>query len=98
MPGERRYTLGEAEIRHRYGVPLSYLAPRTGPKGYYRERLLRWNIESLRKRQARADKDRGGGADRIAELEGEIEKLRRGEFICSRCYLRKDGEGPKGDF
>lgn len=28
----------------------------------------------------------------IAMLEAEIEALKRGEFICSRCHLRKDGE------
>lgn len=27
-----------------------------------------------------------------ATLRQEIERLLRGEFICTRCYLRKDGE------
>lgn len=28
----------------------------------------------------------------------EVERLRKGEFICQRCGLRKDDEHPKGDF
>lgn len=28
----------------------------------------------------------------IERLRAEVEKLRRGEFICQRCLLRKDGE------
>lgn len=28
----------------------------------------------------------------------EVERLRRGEFICQRCYLRKDAEFERGDF
>ena len=29
---------------------------------------------------------------RIAALEKELAELRRGEFICRKCFLRKDGE------
>ena len=32
------------------------------------------------------------------ELRKEIEQLKRGEFICQKCGLRKDGEAKKGDF
>ena len=32
------------------------------------------------------------------EAADEIERLRRGEYICSRCGIRKDGEGEHGDF
>lgn len=28
----------------------------------------------------------------------ELEMLRRGECICTRCGIRQDGEHPKGDF
>jgi hypothetical protein len=35
---------------------------------------------------------------RIAELEAEVEKLRKGEFICSKCGIRKDSEHERGDF
>jgi hypothetical protein len=35
---------------------------------------------------------------RIAELETEIEQLKRGEYICAKCGLRKDGEGLPEDF
>ncbi len=31
-------------------------------------------------------------------LMAEIERLMRGEFICSSCHLRKDGEGDDGGF
>ena len=43
--------------------------------------------------------------DHVAELERtlaraikEIEALKRGEYICRQCGLRKDGEHEKGDF
>jgi len=35
---------------------------------------------------------------RIAELEQQLDKLKRMEFICSRCGIRKDGESEGGDF
>jgi hypothetical protein len=35
---------------------------------------------------------------RIKELEAQIKKLARGEFICQKCGLRKDGENEHGDF
>lgn len=36
---------------------------------------------------------------RIAELEAEVARLRRGEFICKSCGIRKDSEGfEKVDF
>ena len=31
-------------------------------------------------------------------MANEIDKLRRGEFICQRCGIRKNDEHPKGDF
>lgn len=31
-------------------------------------------------------------------LADEVRRLRRGEFICKRCSLRKDDEHPKADF
>lgn len=34
----------------------------------------------------------------ISALCDEIESLRRGEFICQRCGLRKDGESAPADF
>lgn len=37
-------------------------------------------------------------ADALDAKDAEIERLRRGEFICTKCGVRKDGEGPKGDF
>lgn len=32
------------------------------------------------------------------QLERELAALKRGEFICSKCGLRKDGEQVKADF
>lgn len=34
----------------------------------------------------------------VLRLQEEIERLKRGEFICQKCGLRKDSEYPKGDF
>ena len=34
----------------------------------------------------------------IAELKDEIGSLKRGEFICAKCGIRKDDEHEKGDF
>lgn len=34
----------------------------------------------------------------IIRLSNEIARLKRGEFICSRCHLRKEGEVIHGDF
>jgi hypothetical protein len=31
-------------------------------------------------------------------LSSELDKLKRGEFICRKCGLRKDGEGPPATF
>ena len=36
--------------------------------------------------------------ERIIELEAQIEKLMRGEFICKKCGLRKDGEPGQANF
>ena len=36
--------------------------------------------------------------ERIAKLEQQLDKLKRMEFICSRCGIRKDGESEGGDF
>ena len=35
---------------------------------------------------------------RIAELEEQLDKIKRMEFICCRCGIRKDGESEGGDF
>jgi len=34
----------------------------------------------------------------IAALKAKMEELERGEYICRGCGLRRDGEGPRGDF
>lgn len=34
----------------------------------------------------------------VAPLLSEIERLKRGEFICNKCYLRKDAEVGTPDF
>ncbi len=34
----------------------------------------------------------------VAPLLAEIERLKRGEFICNKCYLRKDAEVGTPDF
>ena len=34
----------------------------------------------------------------IVRLDSELAELKRGEFICKKCGLRKDGEGEHGDF
>ena len=34
----------------------------------------------------------------LAERTEERDKLLRGEYICKKCGIRKDGEGQKGDF
>jgi len=31
-------------------------------------------------------------------LDAKVAELERGEYICKRCGLRKDGEGERGDF
>jgi len=45
---------------------------------------------------AQARPDSQGGSIRRALL--ELQANRRGEFICSRCYLRKDAEVINVDF
>jgi len=32
------------------------------------------------------------------EIERELNELKRGEFVCKKCGLRKDGEHLLGDF
>lgn len=32
------------------------------------------------------------------QLRAEVERLKRGEFICAKCGLRKDSDHAKGDF
>jgi hypothetical protein len=32
------------------------------------------------------------------KAEAELAALKRGEFICQKCGLRKDSDAPKGDF
>lgn len=34
----------------------------------------------------------------LAEVTAERDALLRGEYICKKCGIRKDGEGVKGDF
>ena len=34
----------------------------------------------------------------IGKLDAENDALLRGEYICKKCGIRKDGEGAKGDF
>ena len=34
----------------------------------------------------------------VTPLLAEIERLKRGEFICNKCYLRKDAEVGTPDF
>jgi len=36
--------------------------------------------------------------ERISTLEAELAELKRGEFICKKCGLRKDGESAPHDF
>jgi hypothetical protein len=63
----RRYSLHEAEIRARYGVPLNYLAARTVIFGRssLNEIQLKWQIDYLRERQSRLDKMRWGSIPRL---------------------------------
>ena len=35
---------------------------------------------------------------RCLNAEAEVERLKRGEFICSRCSLRKEGEKTEAKF
>ena len=35
---------------------------------------------------------------RVKQLRSELDKLKRGEFICAKCGLRKNDEHAKGDF
>jgi len=34
----------------------------------------------------------------LATVAAERDALLRGEYICKKCGIRKDGEGEKGDF
>jgi hypothetical protein len=34
----------------------------------------------------------------LAAVTAERDALLRGEYICKKCGIRKDGEGAKGDF
>lgn len=34
----------------------------------------------------------------LSDANEQLDRLRRGEFICQRCSLRKDGETPLADF
>lgn len=48
-------------------------------------------VKSLEIRLANAEK-------RTNEAEAEVDRLLKGEFICRKCCLRKDGEHPAGNF
>lgn len=37
-------------------------------------------------------------AEEVRAMREKVTQLERGEYICKRCGLRKDGEYPKGDF
>ena len=39
-----------------------------------------------------------GLKQRTEALEQRVKELERGEYICSKCHLRKDAEFEKGDF
>lgn len=40
----------------------------------------------------------GDDGQLLQEAIAEIERLRRGEFICTKCGLRKNSEHEQGDF
>lgn len=55
--------------------------------------------EVLEDDYARDEYYRAGDADTvIADLKREIRRLKRGEFICKKCGLRKNGRKPNVDF
>lgn len=56
-------------------------------------RIVAWLEDPRRKRAIHAFTD---GPER--QMAYRFEMLLRGEFICQRCGLRKDGESPPADF
>jgi hypothetical protein len=48
-------------------------------------------LEDMDQRWQKACKERDAA-------NAQIERLKRGEYICAKCGLRKDGEGERGDF
>lgn len=57
------------------------------------ERICSWIDDHARKRAVLAFTE---GPDR--QIAYRFEGLLRGEYICQRCGLRKDGEGPPANF
>ena len=58
-------------------------------------------IDQLKAEVARLGKmesDNYGLRAELERLKAEVEALKRGEFICAKCGLRKDSDHPKGDF
>ena len=79
---------------HHHGYPIGHCAQR-----HLTSALLSTALES-HLRQAVADEYLKWQVANTQnyQLGAECAKLKRGEFICQKCGLRKDSDAPKGDF
>jgi hypothetical protein len=86
---ERVFTLREAELRARYGVPLDYLGAHTfGLGGKPLGRSLKIAIKAIQQTQDRIDSDLVGAIPRLA-LVGDEYGVSRDPFLRART---KNGE------
>jgi hypothetical protein len=65
-----------------------------------KEELAAVNAErdALKSASDRAQEDWSETARLYKEMKVERDALIRGEYVCKKCGIRKDGEGAKGDF
>ena len=54
--------------------------------------------DALKSARDRAQEDWTETARLYRDMKAERDSLIRGEYICKKCGIRKDGEGEKGDF
>jgi hypothetical protein len=54
--------------------------------------------DALKSARDRAQEDWSETARLYKEMKVERDALIRGEYVCKKCGIRKDGEGTEGDF
>lgn len=59
---------------------------------------LKTDLEKLRTNESASKSVIQKWAAERVEMVAEIERLKRGEYICTRCGLRNDGDGVAGEF
>lgn len=54
--------------------------------------------EAAHSELVRANQDLARCRESCSQLRKELDELKKGEFICGKCGIRKDSEHTKGDF